>query len=758
MTLRDKFLLPTILMIILGLGSSILASRHVSKTAIEKLINNELILMAESTQQQLQSWVVICKQTIVSLGVEKYSKIALRDTFMGNAAKKAAHKLLLKKKSECDYFGDFCIIAPDGIIVASSDPDKNFQKVIFLEPYFENILKGEIVITDIFEDRETGNPVFIIAAPIYERDEIVGVIAGHVNFGYFCDIFFAKVTVGTTGYVIICNKEGSVVCHPDHGMFFKIKLEDMSLAPDIGELKADFIEYSFNGVNKYGAAKKFRDAGWTVLMVVDVSDIMKPLSKVNCINMCIFGLCLLVALVVILAFTRFVIKPLNLAINFTRGIKSGNFFQTINIKTNDEIGQLSIALKDMAEQLHQNIKCLAKANQELLKEREIAESANQAKSEFLANMSHEIRTPLNAVAGFSDILSSMITDPKQKIYLKGIDIAGKSLLTLINDILDLSKIEAGKLEIMIKEVNLTKLIKEIDLIFRESTVKKGLNLIIDVDEEVPDIVLLDEARVRQVLLNLVGNSLKFTDKGDITVIARSKNLRQELEICDLFLGVKDTGCGIGEQNINRIFEPFEQVCKPGEKLHAGTGLGLAICKSLVDAMNGKITFTSEIGTGTMFSIILKDVKIVCNKNGNYPHEMLQAHENIDFQDSVSEHMENSSYICEAFDEILKTKKEEKSGKGLDSVKSEAENLDISQELKEVLINELGSAYESIRSFMLMSNARGFALKLKELGSEYNNSLLIDRSSQLIEYVDVFDIQNINKLLDDIGDIFEVKIQ
>ncbi|EDN72043.1 PAS domain protein [Beggiatoa sp. SS] len=152
--------------------------------------------------------------------------------------------------------------------------------------------------------------------------------------------------------------------------------------------------------------------------------------------------------------------------------------------------------------------------------KETAESANRAKSEFLANMSHEIRTPMNAVIGFSELLSQRITDKKHKGYLDAIQTAGKSLMTLINDILDLSKIEAGRLEIEYEAVNPYTLFNELKQIFAIKMAEKNLELIVDMDKALPSMLILDEVRLRQVLLNLLGNAIKFTDKGYIKLSAK----------------------------------------------------------------------------------------------------------------------------------------------------------------------------------------------------------------------------------------------
>ena len=251
----------------------------------------------------------------------------------------------------------------------------------------------------------------------------------------------------------------------------------------------------------------------------------------------------------------------------------------------------------------------------LYQAKDAAESANRAKSEFLANMSHEIRTPMNAVIGFSELLSALITDKKQKSYLDSIQIASNALLTLINDILDLSKIEAGRLEIQYETVNPYSLFNELKQIFAVKIAEQNLEFIVDIDKKLPPALLLDEVRLRQVLLNLIGNALKFTDKGYIKLSAKIKIPPTPFEkggpgkIFDLILSVEDTGIGIPSEQQALIFESFRQQDGQSTRKYGGTGLGLAITKRLVEMMNGHISVKSTVGRGSVFEIMLQDVDV-----------------------------------------------------------------------------------------------------------------------------------------------------
>ncbi len=252
---------------------------------------------------------------------------------------------------------------------------------------------------------------------------------------------------------------------------------------------------------------------------------------------------------------------------------------------------------------------LEAANAALKKAKEKADSASSAKSEFLANMSHEIRTPMNAILGFSEILYGKETDPQKVNYLDSILASGKSLLNLINDILDLSKIEAGKLDLHYTAVSPRRLFIEMKTLFGRSIVEKGLDLIIEIPDELPEILLLDETRLRQILINLIGNAVKFTKSGYIKISVRhvyaEKGYKSSL---DLLFAVEDTGSGIPEDKKEDIFAAFEQLKDGKARQFEGAGLGLTISRRLIEMMNGKITVESAVNQGTVFNIILHDVE------------------------------------------------------------------------------------------------------------------------------------------------------
>ncbi|GAB1372238.1 hypothetical protein MASR1M45_23000 [Candidatus Kapaibacterium sp.] len=272
--------------------------------------------------------------------------------------------------------------------------------------------------------------------------------------------------------------------------------------------------------------------------------------------------------------------------------------------------QEAIEIKnDSLKKLEQEIKIRIKTEKDLIKAKEMADSANQFKSEFLANMSHEIRTPLNSILGFSELIKNRLAEPKNVEYINAIITSGKSLLTLINDILDLSKIEAGKIELEYQPFNLINVINEIKSIFLIKINEKGLIFKLNLQEGLPELINLDESRFRQILLNLVGNAVKFTQSGSVSISVRFESESTNRNLINLFVDIEDTGIGIPEDQQNIIFEAFRQQKGQSIKAYGGTGLGLTITKRLIEMMGGKIMLKSEVNVGSKFTITFRKVQV-----------------------------------------------------------------------------------------------------------------------------------------------------
>ncbi|MCK5163677.1 MAG: ATP-binding protein, partial [Desulfobacula sp.] len=224
----------------------------------------------------------------------------------------------------------------------------------------------------------------------------------------------------------------------------------------------------------------------------------------------------------------------------------------------------------------------------------------------------EIRTPLNSIINFSELLSNMITGKQEKNYLNTIQIEGKELLSLINDILDLSKMEAGKLELNKAIVNINVLFYDIYQLFKSRIEDKPILFIKDLDDQVPLSLFMDDIRLQQIMVTLIDNAVKFTNKGHIKITTKKTKTYKDDNKIDLTISIEDTGIGIPKDKLNIIFESFGQASSQSSREYGGTGLGLSICKHIVELMGGRIQVNSTEGKGTVFNLVLPEIEVSQN--------------------------------------------------------------------------------------------------------------------------------------------------
>jgi signal transduction histidine kinase len=443
-----------------------------------------------------------------------------------------------------------------------------------------------------------------------------GVVVAEIDLSFVTQVV-ERARIGTTGYAYAVDSRGALVSHPDislvlrHTSFASLPQVRAALrAPANAPAGAATAGRDHGGTKVLSAYETIESLGWHVFVEQPLSEAFAPLEAAIWRTALLLVAFLLLAVVTSVVLARRLVRPIESIQVAAARIGSGALDQRIEIASHDELGALAAEFNRMAARLRESYLNLEQKVEERTSELATAlaeldekgrqlETASLHKSEFLANMSHELRTPLNAILGFSQVLREKLfgdINEKQEEYLDDVLSSANHLLALINDVLDLSRVEAGQVELEPARFSLPEALERGVVMVRERAVKDGVQVALGGTAGV-DFVRGDERRIRQVIFNLLSNAVKFTPAGG-AVDVRAMRLNGEVRV-----SVSDTGPGIAVEDHQRIFEEFQQT-EAGVEQREGTGLGLALSKRLVELHGGRIWVESEPGNGSTFVFTL----------------------------------------------------------------------------------------------------------------------------------------------------------
>jgi signal transduction histidine kinase/DNA-binding response OmpR family regulator len=488
-----------------------------------------------------------------------------------------------------------------GRIRAHAPADQGLLANLFTIPqsnWFLTARNGENYVGDL-QLSGTGEPYLIFSIPMASG----GVIASRLRMTILNEVV-ANLHFGKTGIAYLVNRDGRVIAHSSSQLVFANTGLDyhrdfLQLIRTTEDLWSG--EYNnFKGEQVVGTMIPVPGTPWVAVTELPRTEAYASSRQAfGFIAVAALLACLLLAALIITLLENQFLNPMRRLQKGVRQISEGDLNYRIALTGPVEIRQVAAACNDMALRLQERQQEISEQTEALRQAKEFAEASNKAKSQFLANMSHEIRTPMNAIIGMTHLAMTVQMADKRQRFLETALHSAESLLGLLNDILDFSKMEAGQLQLTRIPFDLRRLLESVQSIMNVPATEKGLDLQVIEHAFRPSIFVGDDLRLRQILLNLVGNAIKFTNFGGIVISVTHENTREDGK-ATLHFTVADTGIGIPPEKFALIFNNFEQVDNSYLRKYSGTGLGLSICKQLTALMDGRIWVESRENAGSTF--------------------------------------------------------------------------------------------------------------------------------------------------------------
>lgn len=477
--------------------------------------------------------------------------------------------------------------------------------------YYIPVEQGKPIWMDPYFNKNLGVEMISYIIPYYYNGYTVGVIGMDIDMDLLREEV-SKITVYESGKAFLMTVEGNIIYHEDYrtGAFFdELDETDKEYFNHVLESDPDSVNMwnSKTGEPQKLILKKLRN-GMIFGIYAPLDEIQEPQNTLLSQLIIIAAAILLLAILVSVLWVRTIIGPLKRMTEVAEHYADGDFDEEMSVNSKDEVGILSRSLQSMSTSLKEQI--------------EIANNANKAKSEFLANMSHEIRTPINTVLGMNEMILRRTDDPDILDYSSNIQASGRTLLSLINSILDFSKIEDGKMQILPVSYETADLISSLVNSVSSRANKKNLKFNLYIDESIPSVLMGDDVRVTQIIMNLLTNAVKYTEKGEITLSIHDDG--QEDGAVFLGVEVKDTGMGIRKEDMERLFESFTRLDEERNRNIEGTGLGMAIVTKLLEMMGSELHVESTYGEGSVFSFRLAQQIVDETPMGNFEERIKES--------------------------------------------------------------------------------------------------------------------------------------